>query len=318
MMQKFFCVRNVLREFLIPSVLAMTLVALAGCGSGAPADNGTGTGTGTGTGNGGGTTTQTPGSIRITSTTSASSNTATISVTVLDTGNVVIPNQTVTLTTTTGSQLSAGPYVTDTSGTVTAVLTLNGVSTATVTAAAGTITATDNITISGTTGGTANKLSVAEDTTLITVSNTGLYQLPVSVLVTDTLGNPVPNASVSVSVEPVGYYKGTIDNTTCFAVYSPAVPFAVNNNSVISIGGVATTVGASAMAGDITASANTDGSGTATFTWTFLKQYAGWVVAQLSVSTATAQNVQTTDVRTIILPQAQLSPPCGLAGSPFN
>ena len=208
MMQKFFCVRNVLREFLIPSVLAMTLVALVGCGSGAAtADNTTGGGT------------PTPASVALAtnsvSVKSDGSDSATLTVTVLDASNALIPNQAVQLSATTGV-LGASTIVTDTTGRATVVFNggsaINGTNNNGVNR-----TAVVTASISGTSLTSSIPIAISGSTlTLTSTTNNATAGAPIALTATarNAAGTPIPGQTVRFSVATSSTGSGTLSATT--------------------------------------------------------------------------------------------------------
>ncbi|MBL6751925.1 MAG: Ig-like domain-containing protein [Nevskia sp.] len=154
-------------------------------------------------------------SIQASPSTIAPSATSAVTATVRDASNNLVQGQVVnfTLVDTTGGSLSAQSAITDQSGNasvtyqatstsssqggvkVTASFVSNGTTYTTPTAA--------KITVGGQalriTLGTSNKLLVLDETR---------YQMPYSVVVTDSAGNPVPGATFRLSIQAVAYQKG--------------------------------------------------------------------------------------------------------------
>jgi hypothetical protein len=57
-------------------------------------------------------------------------------------------------------------------------------------------------------GGTAGSVIIGRSTKISSIAGDTAYSLPMSVLVADTNGNPVPGATVSLSAWPANYYTG--------------------------------------------------------------------------------------------------------------
>ncbi len=166
--------------------------------------------------------------------------------------------------------------------------------------------------------GTTNKIAV--------VTNNGLeigYALPVSVLVVDSNGNPVPNAVVDLGIYPVHFYTGSRDTSTTnyAAVYSakfrnedvnrngfldPGEDGAKGWSSPLALPGDATDLtwynGAEGSLADVTsgtpngrldpggvasipASVSTDADGMAAFTIKYAKSYGNWIDIEVTAST---------------------------------
>lgn len=196
-----------------------------------------------------------------------------------------------------------------------------------------------------TVGGTAASVALGASTTIAIndpATNTA-YKLPVSVLVSDSNGNRISGAIVSLSLWPVAYYKGVRD-AACKAIRVAVFSNEdANENLTLDPGedidgpggftlGVApapstATFGpvdgalwpAPSAAGSIPATVTTGIDGTATFDWVYLKQYANWVDARIR---ATIQVQGTQSTTNIVLPlaplAADLTSTCPLPSSAFN
>jgi hypothetical protein len=190
-----------------------------------------------------------------------------------------------------------------------------------------------------TVSGTAGSVVVGLSTTITDTPNTQAtsYTLPVSVLVSDSNGNPVPGAVVSVSVWPMGYYTGVrgkvnTDDVACTAqqfgnATGPLGSYRnedVNENLIFDPGeddnGDGSLTPPASSAGTVPSSVITGADGTATFNWVYLKNYAAWVVARLRLS-AVVQGTERTTETTFILRESvpdHTTDPCILFDSPFN
>lgn len=71
-----------------------------------------------------------------------------------------------------------------------------------------------------TVGGTAGSIAIGTSTTIASVNSNTAYQLPVTLLVTDSNGNAVSGATVSLSLWATEYAKG-VRNSTCGPAYAP-------------------------------------------------------------------------------------------------
>jgi hypothetical protein len=212
----------------------------------------------------------------------------------------------------------------------------------------GTVTpvqATTTITV----GGTATSIAISPSTTISSINTNTTYQLPVSILVTDSLGNAVSNAQVSLSLWPKQYRKGNRSGATCSITPStsagpPATSAVwlnnedVNENAFLDAGEDVDGPGGSltvapyrgvpdgilwppqASGGSVPASVMTGVDGTATFNWTYLKQYADWVAVRLRAKTGVQGSESTSEVVLTLTGSAadEVISPCPLPSSPFN
>lgn len=208
------------------------------------------------------------------------------------------------------------------------------------------VSATTNITV----GGTAGSVAIGTSTTIAANTTDTAYTLPVTVMVTDSNGNPVNGAVVSLSLWPSYYYKGyrAGTGTTPCAINSTYtnVRFSnedVNENLILDPGedidgpGGATLTNPAtapvlgtpdgalwpplAAAGSVPSTVTTGADGTATFNWTYLKQYANWVQARLKATTQVQGTEATTQTYVTLTPSSAdaTSSPCVLPSySPFN
>jgi hypothetical protein len=66
-------------------------------------------------------------------------------------------------------------------------------------------------------GGTSGSVAITESTTLFSINGDTAYRMPVSVLVSDSNGSPVPGAVVTINLWPKEYYLGdcVYDGGTC-------------------------------------------------------------------------------------------------------
>ena len=205
-----------------------------------------------------------------------------------------------------------------------------------------------------TVSGTAGSVVVGLSTTITDLDNSQAtaYQLPVSVLVSDSNGNPVPGAVVSVSAWPVGYFLGVrgkvnVNDIACTPHYAsyvsttanPIVAAAtgplgsypnedVNENLILDPGedtppagnGDGSLTPPASSAGTVPSTVITGADGTATFNWVYLKTYANWLVVRLRLSTVVQGTERTTETTFGLSTSAPdlTSDPCVLGDSPFN
>lgn len=190
-------------------------------------------------------------------------------------------------------------------------------------------------TINITVGGTAGSVAIGTSTGIISVNSDTAYQLPVSVMVTDSNGNAVNGATVSLSIWGVSYHKGfrpKIDDKCPANVTFSNVNEDVNENlirdpgeDIDGPGNISALAGAdgtlwppSPAAGSLPPTVVTGVDGTATFNWVYLKQYADWVTARLRASVLVQGSEATTTTTITLTPSKADVDACVLSASPFN
>lgn len=213
-----------------------------------------------------------------------------------------------------------------------------------------TVSATAPITV----GGQATSVSLGASTTISAINSNTAYSLPVTVIVSDSSGARVSGAVVSLSLWPVGYWKGyrglpvgAPSGTTYKVCQANHVGSRFKNediNSSLTLdsgedidgpGGLIITAStatavagltdgvlwpAPSTAGAIPATVTTGADGTATFDWVYLKQYAQWVDARIRATLQVQGSQSSTE---IILPLTASvadieATSCSLPNSPFN
>lgn len=206
-------------------------------------------------------------------------------------------------------------------------------------------------------GGTAGSIFIGM-ASKITVPSIVTYALPMALLVADSNGNPVPGATVSLSVWPSrystgGYYRITpfttttdpatgITTTTSGTLYcatnitgiDPATNFIqggpllsrvnedTNENLILEAGedinGDGLLTPPNSSAGVLPTTVTADSSGIANFNLTYLKQSASWITVRMRAR-ALVQGSESTSSFTFTLP-AEVTDvsSCSLPDSPFN
>jgi hypothetical protein len=200
-------------------------------------------------------------------------------------------------------------------------------------------------------GGTAGSITIGAATVVQDGGNSTLYVLPMSVLVADSGGNPVANATVSLNAWPIAFNTSSIGGptTACsidvtqdflneddfFSVtVSPSDSRAENLSldagedgkrlrypslTVVS-GGTSDsqlTPGNSAS-GTLPATVTTGSNGTATFSLTYTKANALHIIDRITARTL-VQGTETRGQVIFRLPASvtDVGPPCLLPGSPY-
>ena len=137
-------------------------------------------------------------------------------------------------------------------------------------------------------GGTSGSVVIGVSTEIMSAFEGTAYQYYVSVLVADSNGNPVPGAEVTMNLWPAFYYTG--DAWYGRSTYSgPYANEDVNRNLILDAGEDINSDGdltpANSCAGNMPSVVTADADGVATFLWTYLKDYAGYIDAEIRAST---------------------------------
>ncbi len=184
-------------------------------------------------------------------------------------------------------------------------------------------------------GGTAGSVVIGQSTKIQSNDTNTSYILPMSVLVADSNGNPVPYAYVTLSTWPTRYKTGywKVDGTTCSVAYLPYEKDGEytydnedkNRNLSLDDGedinkapeeGDGVLTPHNSVSGTVPATVTTDENGVANFDLVYLKQYSVWVEAEIKASTLVL-GTETLSTLTFFLPY-QEGEECNLSDSPFN
>jgi len=185
-------------------------------------------------------------------------------------------------------------------------------------------------------GGTAGSVTIGRGTTITSVNNNTAYQLPCSVLVSDSNGNPVANTTVSLSLWPTYYATGcwVVDPITeeCGAADCPVPTYFyyinedLNRNLILDanedIGGNpgdgdGELTPPSSAAGSVPSTVTTDANGVANFNLTYLKTSAAWIETEITASTLVL-GTETQSTYTLILPRSADDSCEVMPNSPYN
>ncbi len=191
-------------------------------------------------------------------------------------------------------------------------------------------------TINITVGGTAGSVVLGTSTSITSINSDTSYRLPVTVMVTDSNGNAVSGATVSLSLWGVLYHKGHRSAVSpCVAnITFTGTNEDVDENLILNEppdldldgprnpNGLAGPDGIlwppSSAVGSIPPTVTTGTDGTATFDWIYLKEYADWITARLRASVM-VQGSEATTTAIIRLPASKPDvDACVLSPSPFN
>ncbi len=173
-------------------------------------------------------------------------------------------------------------------------------------------------------GGTAGSIAIGRGTTITSIENDTAYSIPMSVVVSDTNGNPVPSASVTLKIYPIAYYIGYwVGTDECFQVITggpydnedlPGRNGWLDPGEDLNQDGQLTPP--SSAAGEVVAQVNTDENGIANFTLEYSKSSAGWIRNEFSASTRV---LGTETKSTIVFTLPWLAgEECNLPSSPYD
>jgi hypothetical protein len=179
-------------------------------------------------------------------------------------------------------------------------------------------------TISIVIGGTAGSIAIGRGTTITSIETDTAYSLPMSVVVSDTNGNPVSSASVTLKVYPIAYYVGYWEGTDeCFQVITggpydnedlPGRNGWLDPGEDLNQDGQLTPP--SSAAGEVVAEVITDENGIVNFTLEYPKSSAGWIIDEFSASTR-ALGTETKSVIKFTLPWLE-GEECNLPHAPYD
>lgn len=134
-------------------------------------------------------------------------------------------------------------------------------------------------------GGTAGSIAFGEALVMSETANATSYKHPRVVMVSDSNGNPVAGAEVTLSLWPIGYYKGA----GCTVIGGMFPNEDTNENLVLDPLEDTNADGAlwpiNSAAGSVPAKVVTDVNGLATFDHTFTKSNAIWTHVRLRAKT---------------------------------
>lgn len=154
-------------------------------------------------------------------------------------------------------------------------------------------------------GGTAASLVIGMATEVASINNATTYQLPMSVMVADSNGNPMKNTNVSLKLWPIGYATGSDVSILHDGEYNNED---VNRNLIMDPGEDLNFDGqltpSSSAAGALPSTVTTDDNGVADFNLIYLKGSASWVAAEITASTLVL-GTETQSIATFWLPYAE-------------
>jgi hypothetical protein len=134
-------------------------------------------------------------------------------------------------------------------------------------------------------GGTAGSVMIGQSTTMSSINSNTAYQLPMSVLVADTNGNPMSGTVVSLKIWPTQYATGIAICTHTSEVANEDV----NENVILDVGedlnGDGQLTPSNSAAGTVPDEVVTDDNGVANFNLVYLKESACWIEVEITAST---------------------------------
>jgi len=146
-------------------------------------------------------------------------------------------------------------------------------------------------------GGTSGSVSITESTVVYSTNDDTAYRMPISVIVADSNGNPVPGAVVTLNLWPKYYYLGNCIYEESWSCSDP-IPneddlYGVGDdryrNQVLDenedVNGDGQLTPSISSAGTMPSTVVADENGLATFNWFYGKSYARYVRAEVRAST---------------------------------
>jgi hypothetical protein len=171
--------------------------------------------------------------------------------------------------------------------------------------------------------GTAGSITIGASTGVSSVYSDTMYSLPMTLLVTDSGGNPVADTAVSLSLWPeryaLGYYVCTPDPGLVqeFVISNEDVDRNLLLGAVEDVSGDGTLTPPNAAGGEIPSSVTTDESGVATFSLLYPKDSAGYIYDAISATTL-VQGTQTSATKRFWLAASKTDiTACVVGPSPF-
>ncbi|MFP4419779.1 MAG: hypothetical protein ACLFRG_04480 [Desulfococcaceae bacterium] len=182
-------------------------------------------------------------------------------------------------------------------------------------------------------GGTAGSVLIGRGTAVESSPDNTRYTMPMSVLVVDSNGNPVPGARVALGSWPTRYRTGFWTSEPCTPVVTGTFPNEDRNRNLIldpdedvngngeltppsSAAGAVGPVAEDGEDGGSTFIVETGQNGVAEFQLTYIKTSAVWIETEISASTAVFGS-ETRTTYTDWLPALE-GEECNLPDSPYN
>jgi hypothetical protein len=150
-----------------------------------------------------------------------------------------------------------------------------------------------NDTIAIVIGGTAGSVMIGIGSTILSTNNDTTYELPMSVIVADSNGNPLQGATVTLGLWPSHYSTGEwveVEEGECRAdIWGTFANEDLNRNLILDAGEDVNVDGEltppSSAAGTVKSTVTTDENGVASFNLIYSKSSAAWIVDEIKAST---------------------------------
>jgi len=176
-------------------------------------------------------------------------------------------------------------------------------------------------------GGTAGSVMIGQGTTITSINDDTAYRLPMSVMVSDSNGNPMSGANVTLSLWPSQYRTGVwveADGECEPGVTGTFINEDANRNLILDPGEDTGPGGApdgqltppSSAAGSAPATVTADENGVANFNVVYLKISAAWIRDEITASTLVL-GTETQSTYTFWLPWLD-GEECSLPHSPYG
>jgi hypothetical protein len=176
-------------------------------------------------------------------------------------------------------------------------------------------------------GGTAGSIMIGQGTTITSINDNTAYEVPMSVLVSDSNGNPMSGIQVFLQIWPSRYATGVWGAPVagkCAPVLGVGSPFSnedINKNLTLDPGEDANLDGQltppNSAAGSVPDDVTTDENGVANFKLVYLKSSAAWIEVELTATTQVVGS-ETQSTSAFGLGYPDTSETCNLPDSPYN
>jgi hypothetical protein len=175
-------------------------------------------------------------------------------------------------------------------------------------------------------GGTAGSIMIGQGTTIKSINDETAYEVPMSVLVADSNGNPMSGIQVFLQIWPSRYATGAWDPPVAgkCAPVPTGVPFPnedTNKNLTLDTGEDTNLDGQltppNSAAGSVPEDVTTDENGVANFKLVYLKSSAAWIEVELTATTGRVVGSETQSTSTFGLGYPNTNETCLLPDSPF-
>jgi hypothetical protein len=174
-------------------------------------------------------------------------------------------------------------------------------------------------------GGTAGSIFIGQGTTITSINDNTAYQVPMSVLVADSNGNPMAGIQVSLKIWPSRYATGVWGLPVSGICTPVATTVNLNEDTNMNLtlepgedtNGDGQLTPPNSSAGSVPEDVTTDENGIANFDLSYLKSSAFWIEVELTATTqVVGSETQSTSTFTLGFPNT--SETCLLPDSPYG